>query len=480
MREGTEAMPRHRPTSRGAGRGRHRVVRAVALVLLGLCGLLGMSTSAQAADRDGTVKVFVVKDQAVSGGQLATLQGIAVSTLGDASRAGEIFTLNRSLAQPDGAALTDPGEALHPGWILRLPDDASGPDVQLARDTSTQQPVPPPDGRGAAPAAPPQTQQQTVLFTLPLPAVIAGAGAVLLAIVTAGIVARRRVKRGFDVLRRGVHKLGDPARRRRRLTARRSVGARFAADAETVRRAYDTLGEFVPTRNKPETPVHALRIDNSGVTVWLPSTDKLAEPWQNIEGTRWRRPPTTTARSVHGTDTTTMAMAALDAACFVRVGTDDDGEPVLVDMSRLDGVLSVTGDYAVARDVVRNLLAEVARSKPRTPVTVLRGADGTPPLDVPAELQQVARVEAGVARPHDTSRTVVGAAARRPVKGLVVMAGTPNGREAAELAALCGPGGAGWTGLVCGEANGAHWRWYTDAHGSVDIPVLGAKLTVPA
>jgi hypothetical protein len=72
------------------------------------------------------------------------------------------------------------------------------------------------------------------------------------------------------------------------------------------------------------------------------------------------------------------------------------------------------------------------------------------------------------------------AASRRPVRGLVVVAGTPGAREAAELAALCGPGGAGWTGLVYGEASDAHRRWYTNGDGHVDIPVLDLQLTVPA
>jgi hypothetical protein len=75
---------------------------------------------------------------------------------------------------------------------------------------------------------------------------------------------------------------------------------------------------------------------------------------------------------------------------------------------------------------------------------------------------------------------VRGAAARRAVTGLVVVPSTPTEGEAAELAALCGPGGAGWTGLVCGEFNGAHWRWHADAYGKVDLPVLGLQLAVPA
>lgn len=59
------------------------------------------------------------------------------------------------------------------------------------------------------------------------------------------------------------------------------------------------------------------------------------------------------------------------------------------------------------------------------------------------------------------------------------MAGAPTPADAAELASLCGSAGAGWTGLVCGEADGAHWRWRADTDGHLDIPVLGVRVTVP-
>ncbi|MER7693222.1 methyltransferase dimerization domain-containing protein [Streptomyces sp. NPDC097610] len=154
---------------------------------------------------------------------------------------------------------------------------------------------------------------------------------------------------------------------------------------------------------------------------------------------------------------------------------------MFVDLSRLDGVLSVTGAPLVARDVVQNLLAEIARTRPGTPVTVLRGTADAPPLAVPPSLQQLPQITSqAVAVPAPAQATVRGAAARRPLKGLVMVAGAPGSREASELAALCGPAGAGWTGLAYGEAQDAHWRWYTDGDGRVDIPVLDLKLTVSA
>ncbi|MFJ8493912.1 hypothetical protein ACIRBZ_37055 [Streptomyces sp. NPDC094038] len=463
---------------RGSGHGpAPRAVRTllralVALLAACLVALGGTGAAHAAGSGDGLVKVFVVPDPAQSGGQLATLGSIAAATLGDASRSGEILDLNRGQAQKDGGALNGPDDQLHPGWILRLPQDASGPDVRLARDTGT---------RGTASAPPAAGGQTSTTFTFPLAAAVAVLGTILLALVTAGIVGRRKVRIAYDAVRRAVRRLGEPMRRRRRLTQRQATGRRFATDAEAVRRAYGTLGEFAPTRQRPERPVHALRVDGTGVTVWLTAADTADAPWTNVDGTRWRRPAAAAGWLTGGEDTAVTAQAAVGAACLVRAGTDTDGEPVFVDLSRLDGVLSVSGDQGVARDVVQNVLAEIARTRPETPVTVLRGADGALPLTVPSGLRQLPRVDAPApVLPAAEQGTVRAGAARRPVRGLVVVAGTPGEAVAAELAALCGPGGAGWTGLVCGEAAGAHWRWRTDADGHVDIPVLEVRLTVPA
>jgi hypothetical protein len=46
----------------------------------------------------------------------------------------------------------------------------------------------------------------------------------------------------------------------------------------------------------------------------------------------------------------------------------------------------------------------------------------------------------------------------------MVVTGTPRPQEPERLLALCDAAGFGWTGLVCGEIDGAHWR------GSVQPP----------
>lgn len=141
------------------------------------------SGSDTGADGD-LVKVFVVQNPAATGGGSATLASIAAVTLGDQGRAEGIFTLNKGLPQKDGEALDDPGENLHPGWILRLPPDASGPEVQLARDTASQGQqsqsagggVGRPAGQGLAQDKP---GTRTVV-TVPLAAVLAVVGTIVL------------------------------------------------------------------------------------------------------------------------------------------------------------------------------------------------------------------------------------------------------------------------------------------------------------
>jgi hypothetical protein len=484
-----------------------------AAVLLALGWWAASAAAAPAHAQPGLVKVFVVPDPGRTGGQPPTLESIAASTLKDPGRAREIFELNRGLAQRDGGALTRPDQRLRPGWILRLPPDASGPGVQLARDNGAARDSGAADPGGTpAPGSTPAAAAGTGV-TIPLAAALAVVASVLLALVTAAIVARRRLARWSALGGRALRALGAPARRRRLLARRRGLGTRFAADTDAVRRAYQTVGE-VAAAARSDTPIHAVRVDGAGATVWLPPADALTSPWQHLDGTRWRRDRVAATWPANGTAgqaapaSPQRAMAEQAAACLVRAGTDTQGEAVFVDLSRLDGVLSVTGDRAVAHDVVRNLLSEIARVRPNTPVTVLPSAASADRLPIPAGLATTARVPVPAPPvpapgrgngppgppappgppgppappgPPGPRGPIRGVAARRPVRGLVVLAGAPDARAATELLALCGPGGAGWTGLVCGPVeDGAHWRWYATAGGTVHIPVLGLELTVPA
>ncbi len=471
------------------GRAALRRVAAVVLLALGSALYLGcLAGAAVAADGDDLVKVYVVKTAEQNGGTPDTLANAAARTLGDPNRAGEIFELNRGRVQADGSALRNPAD-LRAGWILRLPPDARGPDVRLARETGggTGQPGDagqpdasgrpddtgqPGDTAGTAPAGARSPQRDSAAIVLPLPAVLAGLGTLLLALLTAGIMARRQVRRAFGAVARAIHRLGEPARRARRLRFRRSLTTAFAGDGESPRLAYGALAELT---GSGEHAVHAVSVGDEGVTAWVATAGAPPAPWQDLGEARWWRPAGAFARPA-------APRPDVPAPCLVAVGVDEQGGKVFVDLGRLDGALSVTGDRGVARDVVQGLLAGVARGRPTVPVAVIQVADGLA-IALPPTMPRVespGRRTADVPAAARGTGTLRATAHPRPLEALLVVPGTPAARESADLAALSGPGGAGWTALVCGDADGAHWRWRASPDGSVEIPVLRLAVTAPA
>ncbi|MEV4548767.1 LysM peptidoglycan-binding domain-containing protein [Nonomuraea wenchangensis] len=415
----------------------------------------------------GLVKVYVVKTPEENGGTPDSLANIAARTLGDANRSGEIFELNRGRAQQDGSSLQDPAQ-LQPGWILRLPPEAGGPDVRLARETVDAGTRAPTDGAASAPPAGEPATPTGDAIVLPLPAVLAVFGALLLGLLTVGIMARRRMRRAFAWAPRLIRRLGEPIRRARRLAFRKSLAQAFAADGESLRLAYRVVTELSGPKGRA---VHAVSIDDTGVTAWVATQDDPPAPWQDLGESRWRLPADALARPVRAVT----PAQGVPTPFLVRVGVDDQGGKVFVDLSRLDGVLSVAGDPDVAKDVVEGLLAEVARAGSGIPAAVLSRPEvevalpqGMPRIQVPRAAEAVADPQAGTLR---------AAARRRFVRALLVVPEPPSAGEAAELAALCDET-TGRIGLVRGDADGAHWRWRATRDGSVQIPPL--RLTVSA
>ena len=58
-------------------------------------------------------------------------------------------------------------------------------------------------------------------------------------------------------------------------------------------------------------------------------------------------------------------------AFLVRAGVCDDGGQLFVNLSQLDGILSLTGDGTVARDALHALLDGILRTQPELPVAIL-------------------------------------------------------------------------------------------------------------
>jgi hypothetical protein len=114
-------------------------------------------TGSHASSSPAPVKYYIVPP--AGQGSADSLYVIAARTLGNGSRYKEIFDLNKGRLQPNGGRLEDPGE-IEPGWILKLPADATGPGVHFgalpgpAKKVAkpvTHQPTRP----GAAPSAAP-------------------------------------------------------------------------------------------------------------------------------------------------------------------------------------------------------------------------------------------------------------------------------------------------------------------------------------
>lgn len=441
---------------------RSRSVRAAVLVVLALAGLFLGAGTARASTAE-TVKVFVVPDN----GQSITLQAVASAFLGDAGRAQELFELNVGLSQSDGATLSSVDEVLHPGWIMRLPDDASGTGVQEAQDSR---------GEPTGSSADSGSDSEDIVISLRL--FLAGVVAFLLGLLTVVIVARRRIAGMASRMMASVDRLREPARRRQQLAQRRSITQAFSADQDSTRRAYQALEDFTPRPGVPERPVHAVRVDDTGVTAWLTVNDAATSPWRNLDATRWYRPADAATVPIPREEDPTLLSSV--PPCLVRAGQDGDGRPVFVDLTRLDGVLSITGPVGHARQVLENLLVEIGRSWPGLPVSIVTAQDGTPPPVIPTTFGEVTQADPGDPDAGDGSArgAVRAAAARRQVRGVAVLSRATGGsREAAELNAL---GRLGWTVLACGPVEGAHWTWEVDDRGVVHLPVLGLQVTAPA
>lgn len=420
--------------------------RAVVLVTAILAAALTGPGAASAAP-DDVVKVAVVRTPEQNGGRADSLPQIAQRNLGDQARATEILDLNRARPQRDGGVLTDSGE-VRPGWILLLPDDAQGPDVQLGRVNSA------PAGGGDP------LLSGTVVAAL--------AGAVLLALLSLLVIFRRRIGRGVRDRYRAYR---DNARWHQqiqeRMRVRAELAAEFAADQRRPALAWQASAEL--TADQVE--AYALRVDEHTVTAWVTADHTPRPPWLAETDGVWSRPATPTANPPSSGDAVT--------PCLVRLGGEDG--TLFVDLTWLDGVLAIKGSAGVAIDVVANLLADLARFRPDLPVLSVPGLGGEPPglPHTAVRLRSVGDLRVDGPAPGTDDGMVRLAARRRSLTSLAVIAETPSAEEAAHLLAACGPG-TGQVAIVLGDLPGARWRWNAEADGKVRLPEIGLTVTAPS
>ncbi|GIF77729.1 hypothetical protein [Asanoa siamensis] len=401
------------------------------LALLAFLFVLAPTVPATAAPPGDTVtvNVYVVPEPIAAGSRDESLAAIAGRTLGDPARAAEIFALNDGREQPDGASLTSATEVARTGWVLVLPADARGPDVRTA-----------------------SLARSKPYWTWPL--ALSLIGAVVLGVLTVLVVARRRV---VGSIRRWTDRTRDARGNRQRKRRLRATRARLAADQGRDTRDV-TLAMTAAAGVGSDAEVYAVVIDGDGVTAWL-STPTTPTPFWTATGSGQWRSGLPTPGPVDP-----LSMPA-------RVGVTEDGGTLVVDISWLDGVLSVTGDAQGARETVDHLLREVTRHRPGTLIVDLASLSGA------AELADLVRASAPAL--DEAGSVMVQAARRRRLTGIVVAVGEPDPETAASLVRLSSSGAGGWASVVLGRVPGAHWQWHANADGTLELPELDQTVVVP-
>jgi hypothetical protein len=477
-----------RRTACGAG-----LLRVAAIVLIAATALVTGSAGQRASAQEGRkIPVIQIQSPARIGVDDITLPEVAQLTLGNAGLANEIFQLNVDRPQQVGGELTNPNQQLEVGWVLELPQGASGPLVQFITEGGSSGS----GGSGSAGSGNSGTSSNsgttshgstsnprtthvgaTRVVTigglkLQLPILLAEIGGLLLLGLTLFILLRRRAARGArkDSLgRRLAAWLTGPSSRRRERASRVALGQAWRADTYSPGLARAALAEArqvipatVPTAIAADVRKDSIRV--------LPAPDLAPpQPWgADPEASRtWIRP------RFSG-----YVPPVNDAMCRpVRVGGDQDGQ-MFVDVSHCDGAIALTGDSAVASEVLLALLDEFGEYHPDLGLAVLGTVQpGSVRANMMRDSGELAALIGPAAPAFDSP--VRAAAARRRITGVVAVLGDAPTHESLEVARLCALRGSTWLALIVGDVPGAHWRWDLNHAGRVRLSALGRTVVAP-
>ncbi|MEP7088730.1 MAG: hypothetical protein ABI776_01380 [Nocardioidaceae bacterium] len=423
-------------------------------------------------------RVYVVKPP--TGHYHDNLWDIAERHLGNGRRWHEIFALNQRRLQPDGEEL-QLGRLIQPGWVLIMPNDATGltrverapaPAVQdigsvlggLAR----------PDHQdGSATAAPTSTEAAAAHSLLARDLVGAGVfGAALL-----GALARERRRR------RGRQRTAD--------AVEAEVALRVGADADRAARldrALRSLAAACRTEQRALPAVFAVTVSDDAIDLLTapPSTD-APSPWTPLDDGRvWRLARSAPGQDEPGPDE--LGPDELGQAPFpglVCLGRDLAGEDLLIDLESVGGVLCVAGPEPMATEVVSALAVQLSTS-PWSEDHRVRGYQLSEVLadlagdrlllvdDLDPMLTELERS----APARSAQEVLTGRLARRPGvrPEYAVLGSAPEGELAERLAALAGSGARGFGVVATGHVPGTRWELEVDETGTLRVPLLGREV----
>ena len=385
-------------------------------------------------------RVYVV--QPPEGRYHDNLWDIAERNLGDGRAYTRIYDLNAGRVQPDGGSL-ELARLIQPGWLMVMPDEATSvPRVEavpVAPAPATPAPATPNPQEARSGGAINQGSAISTLRDVP-PVQMPAVGALLAASLVSVLVRRRRQLSGgaFDEGSGELERLlrvGADERRVQRLDAiLRSLGS-------------------IPGSPRP----YAVAIDDDACYLRLAQpVPEAPAPWRvQEEGLTWvMRAGQEPAPAPNGSLLPGM----------VTVGRIASGADILIDLAVADGEVAVTGDPAMAAEVVTALALELC-TNPWSQEAVVVGAG------LPATLREVAggRIQPPEALLADNplpGRADVITGRRPGVATTFVLVG--NGEATPSL-----PPGGDYAVVRTGGDGRARWTIDVDASGTARIDQLG-------
>ncbi|GAA2543063.1 hypothetical protein GCM10010435_08660 [Winogradskya consettensis] len=455
-----------------------------------LPGLHGSSLAEKRADP----KWYVV--QSSYKGQPEFLFEIAERFLGDGNRNLEIFELNKGRLQFDGKRVQT-AEAIEPGWILVLPDDAKGDGVNIG-------PLPPlpedPDASGApsaaasespdtdptaaAPGAADSTSNGSPLLVILL---IVGVVLILAGLVIGFLLIRRRRNAADKSAPAATPGLpyASPAPKapkppkttkpRRKGKSAPGMSARTfdTAAAWTVDRALRVLVTGSEAAGRPVPPVYGVSLDDTRISLRLavPGGDPT-EPWEAVESGRvWQ----SSLRDLQALPARNDVVSPTPR--LVTLGTTGVTRE-LVDLGQATGVISIEGDGSVARELVGAWVEELIRSPWADDVRVIAG-------DVRPHLPEMERLSS-LGSIRDALTTAEGDVAEGAYAlrnggsgaglGVLILGSPPGARDMERVQNLVNRPDAAWVVIVVGQTRQGRWRFTVHPDGRLDTGALGLNV----
>ncbi|WP_454857974.1 discoidin domain-containing protein [Promicromonospora soli] len=380
------------------------------------------STSAPVPERTGppgSVLYYVVGK--TPDGKVEKLNDIAERFLRDRERWPEIAELTEGHRQPDGAYLTDP-RTLRPGWVLKMPRDATGEELVFGPLPGFEPPSrksPPAPSPSAEPTAVPGIEEAGSSGPVGPVWYAVGAALVLGALVWFGIwlLRRRRRNEPFDD----------------------SLLRTDTSAAWTVDRALRVLMAACEREGLELPGITGVFIEGSALRLRLTNPASPApEPWAVSEdGQSWAA---SLAKLQSGTasDASTARFARL-----VNMGMSETGR-VLVDFAAARGVISLDGPTRARHEVLRRWLGELTGNPWSDDPRVVMVGNGLPQ---PEQVEHLAGIEQVV------PELEVGEG------GVLVLSQAPTAAQQDMLASRFTGAEFTWVVIVLGSAPSARWRF---------------------